>query len=688
VLLGTYRVTGVVRSAVIVAMLSALGVTSALAQGFTESATGNAARAKLSAGEIQTFLPQRGAFTFPAPYQTGGVRLTNSGDCHGQDCVIPVGYSYWSNINNHAGSDTMLVFLGLDRNRGGGGPTLFSYNKRTGETRNLGPLFGGDSPYSANSGEGWYFSGTQATKLYMNDGPRMLRYDVSSKAMETIYDIRSHVTGASYIKQVHSSQNDQVHSATVLDGGWRPMGCVAYNTSTGRASYFASRGDFDECQIDKSGRWLVIKENVDGTAGEDNRIIDLTTGAEKVFYDQEGAAGHSDLGHGYMVAEDNYNDRPGAIRVWRFDQEMRAQGQGTRVYELTDWTPAMMHVAHGNAKPGTPISQQMACTSSVNGGNAPRLNEIVCYRLDGTENTLIVAPNMVHLSASGGGSDDYSKAPKGNIDPTGEYFIWTSNMGTNRADAFIVRIPTEKLGVTPGSPAPSPAPAPAPSPAPAPAPSPAPAPAPMPAPAPAPVPAPPASGEGVRWMSLINITANGNGLQKTGGCAGCPDASAVSEQQMSASGALNFIASESGSLRFVGLASGGIGTGAGDMNFAIRLQGGVAEVRESGAYRTEVGFAAGDTFRISVEGGVVRYAKNGAVFYTSGSQATYAVRAHAVFFDMNAAVGEVVVSGGGEAASTSPSVAAPAPAPSTTGQPRRAVRRPADSTPVRRKPSW
>ena len=59
---------------------------------------------------------------------------------------MSVGYSYWSNINNHVGSDTMLMFLGLERRKGGGGPTLFSYNKSTGETKNLGPLFSAGQP--------------------------------------------------------------------------------------------------------------------------------------------------------------------------------------------------------------------------------------------------------------------------------------------------------------------------------------------------------------------------------------------------------------------------------------------------------------------------------------------------------------------------------------------------------------
>ena len=129
-------------------VLGALGASSAFAQGIQESATSAGLRPTISSGQSQTFLPQRGAFTFPAPYNTTGFRITNGGDCGGADCVWPVGYSYWNNINNHAGSDTMLVFLGLDRRKGGGGPTLFSVNKRTGETKNEGAIFPPDSNFS------------------------------------------------------------------------------------------------------------------------------------------------------------------------------------------------------------------------------------------------------------------------------------------------------------------------------------------------------------------------------------------------------------------------------------------------------------------------------------------------------------------------------------------------------------
>src|SRR4029453_12337841 len=62
--------------------------------GFTESATGNALRPRLSSGEIQAFVPSRGRFTFPSPYGTTGIRLTNGSDCGGSDCINYVGYSY------------------------------------------------------------------------------------------------------------------------------------------------------------------------------------------------------------------------------------------------------------------------------------------------------------------------------------------------------------------------------------------------------------------------------------------------------------------------------------------------------------------------------------------------------------------------------------------------------------------
>lgn len=421
--------------------------------GFVEQATSTSSRPLISASAARAFLPARGPFTFPAPYNTTGVRLTTGADCGGGDCVNSVGYSYWNNINNHAGSDTLLVFLGLERSSGGAGPSLFSVNKRTGQTRNLGPLFPSNSRFSWASGEGWYFSGTRPHALYMNDGPRLLRYDVQARSFETVFDVTSRFGANRYIWQVHSSHDDRVHSATLRDSTtYAELGCVVYKEDARQWYFAARRGDFDECQIDKSGRWLVIKENVDARNGEDNRIIDLQTGTERVLLDENGAGGHSDLGFGYMVAADNWNGSPAAVRLWRFDMDVRGGqphasvgGQGTTVSRQTSWQGSVGHIAHGNAHPGVPMERQIACSSSAHRQALPRVNEIVCYRLDGSLQTLVVAPNLTNLDTAGGGTTEYFKLPKGNLDPTGEYFIWTANAGTSRLDAFLVRVPTALL---------------------------------------------------------------------------------------------------------------------------------------------------------------------------------------------------------------------------------------------------
>ncbi len=429
----------------------ALAVAQPLPVGFIETADNLDVRPALTAGQIQAFLPSRGAFTFPAPYGTTAARLTNAADCGGGDCVNAVGYAYWRNTNNHVGDARMLIALGLDRGRGGGGPTLFSYDKLTGAVTNVGPLFDAASPLSWATGEGWYFSATRPTTLYVNQPvtSSLLRYDVLTHTFSAVFDLatRPDLFGTNrYIWQFHSSADDRVHSATVADAvTYRPLGCLAYREDTQQFFYFPSMGVlYDECQIDQSGRWLVIKEKlgIDPASEVDNRIIDLGTGLETDLLDRDGAGGHSDDGFGYMVAADNWNRKPNAYRLWRFD---RSPLDGVVVYSDATWAAtSIQYVSHGNATADVPPEQQYVCGSGAGTVPAPRANEVVCFPLDGSRRVLVVAPVMTDLKASGGG-DPYRKLPKGNLDVTGQYFVWTSNIGGDRLDAFVVKVPSAAL---------------------------------------------------------------------------------------------------------------------------------------------------------------------------------------------------------------------------------------------------
>src|SRR5690606_1262810 len=157
--------------------------------------------------------------------------------------------------------------------------------------------------------------------------------------------------------QLHSSADDRVHSATVRNSSsYSMLGCMAFEEDSGKFHYFPRKGSFDECQIDKSGRWLLIKENVDGRDGEDHRIIDLKTGDERILLDRDGAAGHSDLGYGYMIAADNYANDANTQKVWDFTSPTL---KGTITYRNRDWgAQAPAHVSHSNARPDLPLDQQ------------------------------------------------------------------------------------------------------------------------------------------------------------------------------------------------------------------------------------------------------------------------------------------------------------------------------------------
>ena len=438
--------------------------------GFIETAGSPALRPRFTRAQIDAFLPPdgaRGPFSFPAPYNTVGIRLTNATDCtDGTDCLWYAGYSYWRNINHHVGSADMYIFLGTDRNRGGVGPTLLRYNKATDAVQNLGALFDQADAYSFSTGEGWYFSGTQPTTLYafLVGRDELRRYDVVRRqfhptpALDLGECSRPRVcpAAAAFITQPHSSDDDLVHSATVQTADWARIGCVVYQTALRRFRYYGTPAGyvFDECHVDKSGQWVMLHESrPDGSRR--NRLVELRSGRITAIDDVNGALGHLDMGFGYAIGADTYNPLPNATILLKFPVTRTERPVGPVVHFNKRWDlAAANHIAHGNARPGLPPESQYACGSNA-GRAADMADEIICFPLDAARNAdgslsvLVVAQVMTDLDAPGGGDvdgDDYEQTPKGNLDVTGGYFLWTTNLGGDRLDAFLVKIPAERFG--------------------------------------------------------------------------------------------------------------------------------------------------------------------------------------------------------------------------------------------------
>jgi hypothetical protein len=260
---------------------------------------------------------------------------------------------------------------------------------------------------------------------------------------------------SSFITQPHSSDDDIVHSATVQNSNWQRTGCVVQRARPPKYRYFAPAAGYfiDECHVDKSGRWLMLLE-ASTSGARHNRVVDLATGAITTIAGPEGALGHLDMGHGYAVGADTYSWVPNASIVLEFPVQSTTRPVGPVVHYNKRWDiSAANHVAHGNARPGIAPESQFAC-----GSNASRVldmaDEIVCFSLnpqfrsDGSLAVLVVGQVLTDLDAPGGrddDGDDYEQTPKGNLDPTGRYFLWTTNLGGNRLDAMIVKVPAERF---------------------------------------------------------------------------------------------------------------------------------------------------------------------------------------------------------------------------------------------------
>jgi hypothetical protein len=432
--------------------------------GFVEN-TGGPFRSKYAVSQINAFVPAtRSAFTFPAPYNTRAYRLTLPSDCAGQDCVKYVGYSYWLQMS-HVGPD-LYIILSLSQLNAGPGLTLFKLTKATGVVTKVGnvftaPGFTTEQAGFGTDGEMLYFSYTLPTSFYYPKDHRLIRYDFVAQTATTVVDITNRTatladgsstslgcTTASCPRRLwawHSNVGDTVHGGALRTTAGVYLGCLVYFTTSNTFRFLPAIGTFNECQIDRTGSWAMAEENVGVPNDELNRVWNLSTGAVFNRTSSVGNLSHADSGYEYILGQDGHGAEPSRTARYSHSTPMTT----TTIHYSNSFSVAMWnHPSHQNAVPLTTrsLANQYACAS--NADNSGFQNEITCARVDGagTLQQLVVAPVMTTLAATGGQgaacSDfTYCKLPKGHLDVTGRYFLWTTNLGGNRLDAFLVEVP-------------------------------------------------------------------------------------------------------------------------------------------------------------------------------------------------------------------------------------------------------
>src|SRR5437762_11674606 len=124
----------------------------------------------------------------------------------------------------------------------------------------------------------------------------------------------------------------------------------------------------------------------------------------------------------------------------------------------------------------------------------------------------------------------------------------------------------------------------------------------------------------------MNVSIRGDFLQKTGGCQGCDDAGAVSQEMIrSGDGYAEFTVTDANAFWMAGLSHRGASTRFNDIDFGFRFNGsGRADVMENGQYQDgDATYRPGDVFRVAVTNGRVQYLKNGQVIHESSRSPQY-----------------------------------------------------------------
>jgi PKD repeat protein len=160
------------------------------------------------------------------------------------------------------------------------------------------------------------------------------------------------------------------------------------------------------------------------------------------------------------------------------------------------------------------------------------------------------------------------------------------------------------------------------------------------------------AAQAVVWRDLVNAVVSGSTLQQNGCCRG----GAVSSQSIaSGDGYMEFTIVEVPTQRSAGLSNGNTDVSDADIDFAVHLNGtGSAEVRENEVYKRDTPYASGDVFRVAVVGGLVRYSRNGVVFYTSAKAPTYPLLVDVSLGSPGSTIANAIIAGAGGGADTTP----------------------------------
>ncbi len=559
-------------------------------------------------------LPAPGGKVIDPTFGTEIMRITGSIDANS---VMGTAYAYWPTFNEN---NTKLLAFGITSEIYDFDPINFTL----GQSRLIPRPPGGHTSF-----EDTIWSAMFPNKLFMRSDAKFIALNTDTMTYEVVGDLTSRLPAGSYFAQMSMSRDDDVFAATVKNPDYTDQGWIVWKRSTNTILSYVQTKEINECQVDKSGKFLYVITGNQGYLRDANgnviyradgkpetviesKIVDLSNGSIQELRDGEPdyTPSHHDIGTGTVVGSDNWTNRI-TFRNLATPRTIRT------VFSYgNDWTSASHISMLANDEGWTMVSHYGAVLPNAFN------NELTLMATDGTQRVRRFAH---HYSAY----QDYWSSPRANISRDGKYVAFTSNWGdpSGRRDLFVVRMPAVDGTVTP--------------------------PMPPTEPPPGPVPPPPSTSD-IFVSSTGFSVVGGNRLEKLA----TPYYASSETKSIAADGSFSFKYNEQGAAYGVSVALDD-----GVNSTAVTNQGQWMEVRVDGVYALDWATNLASTIKIERAGGVIKVFENSTLRYASTAPSTGAAKFKVALGGDAASIGMGINSAVFSAAATTTPPPAPTPTP-------------------------
>jgi hypothetical protein len=331
-------------------------------------------------------------------------------------------YSYWPSFNKdstrfHINSNGRAITYRFD-------PAGFKILSKE-------PLFVRNPLGETPRWEDCIWSGAEPNALYAHTRAELLHYDVAAKRYAVIKNFTNILPQGGLIQQMSKSADDNVFAFSIDVTPGDHIGYLVWQKDADSilAKQIVSKY-IDEVQVDKSGKFLVIKTGQQGKGQVEVQIADLAGGKVENLIDNppDSAPGHSDNGDGIVIGADNWENRI-TFRRLTLPHQVRS------VLELkNDWSQDYHISLLADDEEWVLVSfykgaEQKLASSGV------FLNEIVQVATDGSGRVRRLAQHRSVVK-------EYWDSPRANISRDGRFVIFTSNwQAGGQRDVFILKVP-------------------------------------------------------------------------------------------------------------------------------------------------------------------------------------------------------------------------------------------------------